>query len=320
VAIRRSLAPYGVSDLLVQIGLWVVFGLAYEAVRGAVVHDRARAFGDSERIIDLERRTHTFFELALQHDLPSGHAIAPAFRLSYWISEFVLLVLALVYTYFRHRKTYALFRDAVLLTNSLGLLGYLFLPTAPPRLLAGYGFRNDLSGQPTPDHATGLIAFAANPYAAMPSLHVADAILIGLFLASLSRSIPIKTLWLLWPCWLSYVVIASGNHFWLDVAAGAALAAISLLISSQVRRPRTPYAYGSVTSSFLSAHARRSREGGGDTTLASQPSGATCGNGVSRRRPESLAHTVRHRQQTMTVSSGMFPEAVRRRSQLRGGL
>jgi hypothetical protein len=84
VAIRRSLAPYGVCDLLVQIGLWVVFGLAYEAVRGAVVHDRARAFGDSKTIIDLERRTHTFFELALQHDLPSGHAIAQAFRLSYW--------------------------------------------------------------------------------------------------------------------------------------------------------------------------------------------------------------------------------------------
>jgi hypothetical protein len=57
VAIRRSLAPYGVRDLLVQIGLWVVFGLAYEAVRGAVVHDRARAFGDSKTIIDLERRT-----------------------------------------------------------------------------------------------------------------------------------------------------------------------------------------------------------------------------------------------------------------------
>jgi len=230
VAIRRSLAPYGVSDLLVQIGLWVVFGLAYEAVRGAVVHDRARAFGDSARIIDLERRTHTFFELALQHDLPSGHAIDRAFRLTYWISEFVLLVLALVYTYFRRRKTYALFRDAALLTNSLGLLGYLFLPTAPPRLLAGYGFRNDLSGQPTPEHATGLIAFAANPYAAMPSLHVADAILIGLFLASLSRSLPMKALWLLWPCWLSYVVIATGNHFWLDVVAGVAVALLALAI------------------------------------------------------------------------------------------
>jgi membrane-associated phospholipid phosphatase len=168
----------------------------------------------------------------------------------------VLLVLALVYTYFRHRETYALFRDAVLFTNSLGLLGYLFLPTAPPRLLAGYGFRNDLSGQPTPDHATGLIAFAANPYAAMPSLHVADAILIRLFLASLSGSLPVKALWLLWPCWLSYVVIASGNHFWLDVAAGAALAGRSLLISSQLRQRRTPDPYASPTSHQPRRHVR----------------------------------------------------------------
>lgn len=57
MAIRRSLAPYGVRDLLVQIGLWVVFGLAYEAVRGAVVHDRARAFDDSERIIGIHTRS-----------------------------------------------------------------------------------------------------------------------------------------------------------------------------------------------------------------------------------------------------------------------
>jgi hypothetical protein len=236
VATLRRLAPYGDRDLLAQIALWIVFGLAYEAVRGAAAPNSA--FRNGREIIQLERRTHTFFEVALQNDLPSGPMIDRVFRATYWVSEFVLLVSALVYAYFRRRPVYARFRDAVLLTNSLGLLGYLLFPTAPPRLFPAYGFRNDLSGQPTPDHATGLIAFAANPYAAMPSLHVADAVLIGVFLASLSRSRPAKLAWALWPCWLAYVVIATGNHFWLDVAAGAALAGLSLLIVGLARRAR----------------------------------------------------------------------------------
>src|SRR5207237_1870669 len=72
-------------------------------------------------------------------------------------------------------------------------------------------------------------------------------------------------------------------------------------------RPASGQASLEAAAKLLSGHARRSREGGGDTTLASrhQP---TVRNGVSRRRPESLAHTGRHRQQTMTVSSRLSPD------------
>jgi hypothetical protein len=63
---------------------------------------------------------------------------------------------------------------------------------------------------------------------------------------------------------------------------------------------------------LLSGHARRSREGGGDATLASQPQ-ATFGNRVSRRQPESLAHAGRHHPETMTMSSGMSLDKRSRR-------
>ncbi|MGH3001651.1 MAG: phosphatase PAP2 family protein [Gaiellaceae bacterium] len=237
MATFRRLAPYGVPDLVAQIGMWVAFALAYEAIRGAVDQDRTRAFANGRRIIEIERRLHGFFELAAQRAVP-GRAVDDLFRATYWISEFVLLVLALVYTYFRRHDVYRRFRNAVLITNSLALVGYLVFPTAPPRLFAAYGFRNDLSGQPTPAHAAGLIAFAANPYAAMPSLHVADALLIGVFLATLSRSRVWKAAWALWPCWVAYVVIASGNHFWLDAAAGATLAGFALLVVAVLERRR----------------------------------------------------------------------------------
>lgn len=242
--VARRLIPYGVRDLIVQIGLWVVYGLAYEAVRGAVSGDRDEAFRHGHDLIRVEQHLHAFFEVTLQRNLPSGSAMTTALHVTYWVSEFVLLVLALVYAYFRRRTVYARFRNAVLLGNSLALFGYLFFPTAPPRLFAAYGFRNAISGQPTPAHATGLIAFAANPYAAMPSLHVTDAVLIGVFLATLSRSLPARAFWAIWPVWVSYVVVASGNHFWLDVAAGAVLAGFSILVSSVHAGLRSPQRRG----------------------------------------------------------------------------
>jgi membrane-associated phospholipid phosphatase len=114
-------------------------------------------------------------------------------------------------------------------------VGYLAFPTAPPRLFPAEGFRNSLSGQPLPLHGTGLIGFAANPYAAMPSLHIADAILIAVFLGSLASSPRAKLGWFIWPCWLAYVVLVTGNHFWLDVVAGAIAAVAGLALPALLR-------------------------------------------------------------------------------------
>jgi membrane-associated phospholipid phosphatase len=36
-----------------------------------------------------------------------------------------------------------------------------------------------------------------------------------------------KVLWLAWPAWVAFCVMATGNHFWLDIAAGAVVAALA---------------------------------------------------------------------------------------------
>jgi membrane-associated phospholipid phosphatase len=41
--------------------------------------------------------------------------------------------------------------------------------------------------------------------------------------------------WLLWPAWVWFAVMATGNHFWLDVLAGIAVALISLAIVYRAR-------------------------------------------------------------------------------------
>ena len=113
--------------------------------------------------------------------------------------------------YLRRNEAFTRFRNAILLANVLGLIGYVVLPTAPPRMFPSLGFVNTLDNFGALNHGSGIINFAANPYAAMPSLHAADALIIGVVLATLVRRRVFKLLWLLWPAWVAFAVMATAR-------------------------------------------------------------------------------------------------------------
>jgi membrane-associated phospholipid phosphatase len=73
----------------------------------------------------------------------------------------------------------------------------------------------------------------------MPSLHAADALIIGFALASLVNSRWLKMLWTLWPSWVWFAVMATGNHFWLDIAAGIGVALLAGSMLALVESGRT---------------------------------------------------------------------------------
>ena len=101
---------------------------------------------------------------------------------TYWLSQFVVLSLALLWVYLRRYAAFIRFRNWVLLTNMLGLVVYVSLPTAPPRLLPWEGFVDTLAQREELNQGTGLVQLVANQYAAMPSLHAADALIVGVTL------------------------------------------------------------------------------------------------------------------------------------------
>jgi membrane-associated phospholipid phosphatase len=114
-----------------------------------------------------------------------------------------------------------------MLANVTGLVGYVLLPTAPPRMFPEFGFVDVLAALGAPNHGSSIVQLASNPYAAMPSLHSADALIVGVVLACLVRSRALKAFWLLWPVWVWVSVMATANHFWLDIAAGILVVAIA---------------------------------------------------------------------------------------------
>jgi PAP2 superfamily len=222
-ATRRHL-PRGWGDLGRQLAIWFGFALAYQLARGLA--DRKspdEAIANGIRVFNVEMNLdHRLYELTFQQFVDQRGWLAQLVSWTYWNSEFTVVGLALLWVYFRRHYIFIRFRNSILIANVLGLFGYVFMPTAPPRLL-GLGFVDT--------HHDGVVQLAANPYAAMPSLHAADSLIVGVVLAMVVKHWWAKAFWIVWPAWVWFAVMATGNHFWLDCVAGMVVAVAALAIA-----------------------------------------------------------------------------------------
>jgi membrane-associated phospholipid phosphatase len=226
----RRYLPRGYADFGLQFLIWFGFLAAYQVARGVADRDPARAFANGWKVIDLEQRLTGLGELTFQGWTQSSHVLEAAVSWTYWNSEFTVIGLALLWVYLRRNEAFLRFRNAILIANVLGLVGYVLLPTAPPRFFTSIGVIDTVEQFGGLNHGSGLVELAANPYAAMPSLHAADALIVGVILASVVRRPIFKFIWLVWPLWVWFAVMATGNHFWLDVLAGILLASLTMLL------------------------------------------------------------------------------------------
>jgi hypothetical protein len=202
--------------------IWFGFALAYQVARGLSDRHPAKAFSNGLWVVHFETRvTNQLYELTFQNFVDQRHWLADAVSWTYWNSEFTVVGLALLWVYIRRHDHFIKFRNSILLANVLGLFGYVFLPMAPPRLL-DVGFVNN--------HTDGIVQLAANPYAAMPSLHACDSLIVGIVLASVVKHWWAKAFWIAWPAWVWFAVMATGNHFWLDCLAGMGVALVAMTV------------------------------------------------------------------------------------------
>jgi hypothetical protein len=242
--------PRGWRDFVLQLGIWFGFFFAYQIARGLADQDVAEAFQNGRGLIDLERAMHTLVEPDLQRVVVHLDWLVQSVNVTYWLSQFAVLGLALLWIYFFRNEHFRTVRNWIIAANMLALVGYVLMPTAPPRMFPEEGFVDTLLVHSSLNHESGLVQLASNPYAAMPSVHAADALIIGFAMAALVRTPIAKLLWTLWPTWVWFSVMATGNHFWLDIAAGvgAALMAATMLAWLDSRR--------SLATDFLPARRR----------------------------------------------------------------
>ena len=174
VAAGRRHLPRGWADLGRQLAIWFGFAVLYQLARGVADRNPSKAIANGYHVVHLETSiANRLYELTFQNFVDQRHLLETAVSWTYWLSEFAVLGLAVLWVYLRRHEQFVGFRNSILLANVIGLIGYVFVPTAPPRLL-GVGFVDT--------HRDGLVNLAANPYAAMPSLHAADALIVGVVL------------------------------------------------------------------------------------------------------------------------------------------
>jgi len=203
---------------------------AYLIVRRAVWTDRgrSRARQNARRLIEFERRLGILVEPRVQGLALRAPRVVDVFNAGYAAANVALSVGWLIRLYARGDDGFRRERRAAILAFVGALPVFLLVPTAPPRTqeefvdtLADRGI--DL------DHP--LLVRLYNPIAAMPSHHVAFAVVTGVGLARRGAT-PISRLgWGAYAPFVALVVIATGNHFIADVAAGAALGALARVLT-----------------------------------------------------------------------------------------
>jgi hypothetical protein len=184
---------------------------------------RARAQRNAERIVALEERMGLHVEPAVQQALLRSPRLVHGLNVGYGLFNVTLTVGWLVLLYRRRDGGYHAFRRACLLTHAAAQPAFLLLPTAPPRVLDG--FVDTLSEVSGLDLEHPLLVRFYNPVAAMPSLHVAFAVVTGSEIAERTDSVLVKSVARGYAPLVAMVVAGTGNHYVLDAVAGAALGA-----------------------------------------------------------------------------------------------
>jgi membrane-associated phospholipid phosphatase len=235
--------PQGWGDAGRQVGLFVVADLCYETVRGLAEGQRTEAFANAATVIDIEKATGTFFEPDLQAALLPYQWIIDLANFSYMNTHFMLTSAFLVWLYLCRNESFYFVRNMFMVAMALALVGYALVPTAPPRLIPDEGFIDTLTAYSQVNHDSALVSIFINPYAAIPSMHCAFALMIGIPGAMIARHRITRAFWCIYPLFVLFVVVVTANHFWLDAAAGALVAAMSALVASEVLGRARPAAW-----------------------------------------------------------------------------
>ena len=259
----RRLSPAR-ADAARQLALFSgIYGL-YELVRGLVPGDGVRATQDAARVIGLERSLHVFVEPAVQAWAVGHPWLIEAADWTYLNAQFTVTAAALTFIYLRRNASFYFVRNMFIVAMLLALVAYVVFPTAPPRLMPEWGFSDPVGRFTGAEGQRGLGSVFLNPDAAIPSMHVCFALMVGGSMSRLTRHRVSRGLWWLYPALVILVVVATGNHYLVDVGLGGLTAGVAAVVSRALLARARPdeWAFGGAPAEWRPVGASEPRPGG----------------------------------------------------------
>ena len=262
---RAAIPAIGALSLTLTRTRWWVEALAiawlcwvYDAITNLAPLRLHAALLHARDVLSLEQSLHIDPERAFDSWL-AGHQTLGLLVSDYYDNAHFVVTLGLLgWLWWRRADLYRPLRNSLVLVNVLAFIVFWRFPVAPPRMLPG------ITDVVASTHAigswhTGALASHADELAAMPSLHIAWAVWCAVALWQLSNRRWIRSAAVAYPFLTAAAVLATGNHFVLDILGGLAVIAASMLVVELYRRrplrPGRPVASAARKRPFLAKSA-----------------------------------------------------------------
>ncbi len=226
-------------DPVVQVALFLGAYYAYRLVRGVVDGRAGAAFENARSLLHVEQSLGLFIEPDVQNWAESHRLILDAANWMYVNSHFALTTGFLIWLYVKRNEAFYFVRNMFMVSMGIALVGYVAFPTAPPRFMPEWGFTDSVT-QAVGEGAAKGASLLYNPFAAVPSMHVAFALMIAVSGVMLVRSRLAKALWATYPLLVTFTVVATANHWWIDAVLGALTAGLSAVAAKEILERARP--------------------------------------------------------------------------------
>ncbi len=226
---------HGWPELTKQIFMIGLAVLLYFGVRGQTEGAEALALQHGRDVLDLETKLHLDWEMGLQSLVTPSRVLTTLGNWIYIWLHWPVMVLTLLYLHRSNRLEFLMLRNAMFVSGAIGLVIFISYPVAPPRMLDGFTDTvTDLSTSYRVLQPPNLV----NKYAAVPSLHAGWNLLVGVafYRASTHRTF-LRVFGIVSAAAMAYAVVATANHYILDVVAGYAVALVGLAVSLAITVP-----------------------------------------------------------------------------------
>jgi len=205
----------------------------YFLLRGAAPQRVGFAVALTGGLVATERSMHLFWEPQVQQFSIQWHTVQEAANFVYAYLHFPVLAAVGAWRWFRERRRFLFIRNVMFVSMVIGLVFYYAFPAAPPRLLALHG--QDMGFVDTVFGGNTAVSYAQpslilNEYAAIPSFHFGWIALAAAGVWTNTASRPLRAAAVGMTLVMTWAIVASANHLFVDMALGGFVVAISWLL------------------------------------------------------------------------------------------
>jgi len=222
--------------ILEQVGIVLLAVFVYFRVRGLTEASTHRAVAHAHDLFHMEKVLGIDAEATFQKPVTGSASLEAVANWIYIWGHWPVIIVTMTWLVLRHRMIFLRLRDAMLVSGALGMLVFVSYPVAPPRL-SGLGLTDTVTQSSDSYRYLQPPAFV-NQYAALPSLHVGWDLLVGMAIFAATTNVALRVVGCLMPVAMAYAVIATANHFVLDVVAGVMLVIIGHTVALRLERYR----------------------------------------------------------------------------------